>query len=77
MAREVTLNDQQQKCLLAVKEMMSLHDAPEPSDDAVLDRALMIAAETDHGKLAHELGSDESADEKLKEAGAWPFGKAD
>ena len=60
-------------CLRAVKAMMMANDAPEPTSDQVLDRALGIAAENAHGKLVHEYGSEARADDILREARAYPF----
>ena len=64
----------QAACLRAVRAMMMAinPDAPEPTLDQVLDRALAIAAESAHGKLFHEYG-EARADDILREARAYPF----
>ena len=63
----------QAACLRAVKAMMMVHEAPEPTSDQVLDRALAIAAESAREKLTHEYGSEERVDDILREARAYPF----
>ena len=76
MTDDVTLNDNQKACLRTVRAMMMVNNAPEPSPDSVLTRALFLAAEQAHQHLNGELGTEERAEKVLKEARAYPFNQS-
>ena len=74
---DVTLNEEQESYLRAVREMMLQRGIEVPSPSAVLERALVYGAEAAYGMLTAELGTEARADSRLKEANAYPFYRPD
>ena len=70
----VKLDESQESCLRTVRTLMICTGAPEPDINAVLTRALALAAELAHGELIAEYGSEERVDHILEQVRGYPFG---